>query len=62
MPWLANGLRRDVMRYLHRQARKRKDPRLIVPEAKSVVVVLDNYYYGDHGARARAEGGAVRPR
>jgi epoxyqueuosine reductase len=34
------------MRYLHRQARKRKDPRLIIPEAKSVVVVLDNYYDG----------------
>ncbi len=32
------------MRYLHRQARRRKDPRLIVPEALSVVVVLDNYY------------------
>jgi epoxyqueuosine reductase len=32
------------MRYLHRQARRRKDPRLIVPEARSVVVVLDNYY------------------
>jgi epoxyqueuosine reductase len=44
--WLANGYA-GVMRYLHRQARKRKDPRLIVPGAKSVVVVLDNYYNGD---------------
>jgi epoxyqueuosine reductase len=44
--WLASGYA-GVMRYLHRQARKRKDPRLIVPEAKSVVVVLDNYYNGD---------------
>jgi epoxyqueuosine reductase len=44
--WLASGYA-GVMRYLHRQARKRKDPRLIVPEAKSVVVVLDNYYDGD---------------
>ena len=35
------------MRYLHRQARRRKDPRLIVPEARSVVVVLDNYYTPD---------------
>jgi epoxyqueuosine reductase len=32
------------MRYLHRQARRRKDPRLILPQARSVVVVLDNYY------------------
>lgn len=44
--WLASG-HAGVMRYLHRQARKRKDPRLIVPQAKSVVVVLDNYYNGD---------------
>ncbi len=44
--WLASGYA-GVMRYLHRQARKRKDPRLIIPEARSVVVVLDNYYDGD---------------
>jgi epoxyqueuosine reductase len=44
--WLAQGYA-GVMRYLHRQARKRKDPRLIVPGAHSVVVVLDNYYDGD---------------
>jgi epoxyqueuosine reductase len=44
--WLASGYA-GVMRYLHRQARKRKDPRLIVPGARSVVVVLDNYYNGD---------------
>jgi epoxyqueuosine reductase len=44
--WLADGYA-GVMRYLHRQARKRKDPRLIIPGAKSVVVVLDNYYDGD---------------
>jgi epoxyqueuosine reductase len=44
--WLAGGYA-GVMRYLHRQARKRKNPRLIIPEAKSVVVVLDNYYDGD---------------
>jgi epoxyqueuosine reductase len=43
--WLASGYA-GVMRYLHRQARKRKDPRLIEPGAKSVVVVLDNYYDG----------------
>jgi epoxyqueuosine reductase len=43
--WLAGGYA-GVMRYLHRQARKRKDPRLIVTGAKSVVVVLHNYYDG----------------
>ncbi len=41
--WLANGYA-GTMRYLHRQARRRKDPQRIVPEARSVVVVLDNYY------------------
>jgi epoxyqueuosine reductase len=44
--WLAQGYA-GVMRYLHRQAKKRKDPRLIVPGARSVVVVLDNYYNGE---------------
>jgi epoxyqueuosine reductase len=44
--WLARGYA-GTMRYLHRQARRRKDPRLIVPEARSVVVVLDNYYTHD---------------
>ena len=44
--WLASGYA-GVMRYLHRQARKRKNPSLIVPGAKSVVVVLDNYYDGE---------------
>jgi epoxyqueuosine reductase len=44
--WLARGYA-GTMRYLHRQARRRKDPRLIVPEARSVVVVLDNYYTPD---------------
>jgi epoxyqueuosine reductase len=41
--WLAKGYA-GTMRYLHRQARRRKDPRLIVPGAVSVAVVLDNYY------------------
>lgn len=41
--WLANGYA-GTMRYLHRQARRRKDPQAIMPEARSVVVVLDNYY------------------
>lgn len=41
--WLASGYA-GTMRYLHRQARRRKDPQAIMPEAKSIVVVLDNYY------------------
>jgi epoxyqueuosine reductase len=41
--WLARGYA-GTMRYLHRQARRRKDPGAIVPEALSIVVVLDNYY------------------
>jgi epoxyqueuosine reductase len=44
--WLAQGYA-GTMRYLHRQAGRRKDPGLIMPEARSVVVVLDNYYTPD---------------
>src|SRR3954467_5945547 len=44
--WLARGYA-GTMRYLHRQARRRKEPGLIAPEARSVVVVLDNYYTPD---------------
>jgi epoxyqueuosine reductase len=51
--WLAQGYA-GTMRYLHRQARRRKDPRLIVPEARSVVVTLDNYYQPDTAADRRA--------
>ena len=52
--WLARGYA-GTMRYLHRQARRRKEPGAIVPEARSVVVVLDNYYHAD-----RAERGGVK--
>jgi epoxyqueuosine reductase len=44
--WLARGYG-GTMRYLNRQARKRKDSRLIDPTARSIVVVLDNYYYSE---------------
>jgi epoxyqueuosine reductase len=44
--WLAKGYA-GTMRYLHRQARRRRDPSLILPEARSVIVVLDNYYSPD---------------
>jgi len=51
--WLAKGYA-GTMRYLHRQARRRKDPSLIVPEARTVVVVLDNYYHPEAEADRRA--------
>lgn len=40
--WLARGYA-GVMGYLPRQARKRKDPRTIMPGARTAVVVLENY-------------------
>jgi epoxyqueuosine reductase len=51
--WLAKGYA-GTMRYLHRQARRRKDPALILPEGRSVVVVLDNYYHPDREEDRRA--------
>lgn len=44
--WLKAG-RGGVMRYLNRQARKRKDPRLIDSRGRSAVVVIDSYYYDE---------------
>jgi epoxyqueuosine reductase len=44
--WLARGYA-GTMRYLHRQASRRKDPRLTVPGALAVVVLLENYYWPD---------------
>jgi epoxyqueuosine reductase len=49
--WLRRGYA-GTMRYLHRQAARRKDPRQIVPEARSIIVVLDNYY--SEGSRGGA--------
>ncbi len=44
--WLARGYA-GTMRYIHRQAKKRKDPARIDREAMRVVVVLDNYFSPD---------------
>ena len=44
--WLAAGYA-GVMRYLHRQAAKRRDPARIVTGASRAVVVLENYYHAD---------------
>ena len=52
--WLAAG-HAGTMTYLHRQAEKRKDPRLIMLGARSAVVTLTNYFHGNHnpGTTAR---------
>jgi epoxyqueuosine reductase len=42
--WLEAGYA-GTMAYLHRQAAKRTDPRLIMPEARSAVVTLTNYFH-----------------
>jgi epoxyqueuosine reductase len=44
--WLAAGMA-GTMRYLHRQAAKRKEPSRIMPEATRVIVVLYNYAHDD---------------
>lgn len=46
--WLAAG-HAGTMTYLHRQAEQRKDPRLVMPGAKSAVVTLTNYFHGSPG-------------
>ena len=56
--WLKSGYAGN-MRYIHRQAKKRKNPRLADAEANRAVVVADNYYYDlptedsrpDHGLK-----------
>ncbi len=50
--WLAKGYA-GTMRYLHRQAKRRKNPSINVPKALSIVVVLDNYYYPDTASEAQ---------
>ena len=56
--WLAKGYA-GTMRYLHRQAKKRKEPQRIEPTAKSVLVLLENYYAKDRVVR-RTDGETVR--
>lgn len=53
--WLAAGYA-GTMTYLHRQAAKREDPRLIMPGAKAAVVTLTNYWHGV----SRPETGSAR--
>jgi len=42
--WLASG-KAGNMRYLHRQAKKRKNPQVADKPARRAIVVLDSYYY-----------------
>jgi epoxyqueuosine reductase len=51
--WLEAGYA-GAMTYLHRQAAKRKDPRLIMPEARVAVVTLTNYWHGSGWANPEA--------
>ena len=53
--WLERGYGGN-MRYLHRQAKKRKDPRIIDRGAIRAVVILDNYYYSE------SEAGSASPK
>lgn len=48
--WLAAGYG-GRMTYLNRQAKKRKDPRAILPGARCAVVTLTNYFHEPRGAR-----------
>lgn len=52
--WLARGYA-GTMRYLHRQAKRRKEPSRIVPRAQVAVVVLEDY-----GTTGTADGATVR--
>lgn len=61
--WLKDGLGGN-MRYLHRQAKKRKDPQLADRDARRAIVVLDNYYYADTSrdeSASRQRGDSVGP-
>ena len=45
--WLRRGYG-GTMRYLNRQAAKRRDPQKIDATARRAIVVLDNYYYSEY--------------
>ena len=55
--WLTKGFHGE-MAWLAREPDKRSDPRLILPEARSVIVVLLNYYTG-HKHEENAERGKL---
>ncbi|HSW40278.1 MAG TPA: tRNA epoxyqueuosine(34) reductase QueG [Acidobacteriota bacterium] len=43
--WLENGLH-GRMEYIERQAEKRRDPRIVLPDARTVLILAVNYYDG----------------
>lgn len=43
--WLAAGYG-GTMTYINRQAKKRKDPRRVMPGARTAIVTLTNYFHG----------------
>ena len=55
--WLKAGYG-GTMTYINRQAKKRKDPRLVMPEARYAIVTLTNYFHGWVAVR-RYDGTAV---
>jgi epoxyqueuosine reductase len=56
--WLANGAEGE-MSYMRRGEAKRCDPQLVLPDARSVVVVAMSYYQGTAAPRARADTGTI---
>ncbi len=44
--WLEHGLHAD-MDWLARSPERRSDPRIVLPECKSVIVLACNYYQGN---------------
>jgi epoxyqueuosine reductase len=56
--WLKSGYGGN-MRYIHRQARKRKNPQLADLQANRAIVVADNYYYSAP-TRNRTDGGEIK--
>jgi epoxyqueuosine reductase len=44
--WLQQGMQGE-MRYMERQAAKRKDPRLVMSRARSILSLATNYYSGN---------------
>ena len=59
--WLAAGYG-GTMRYLHRQAARRKEPASIVPGAIRAIVVLDNYFTPDPPEQAGRDPGVLTAR
>ncbi|MGQ0702823.1 MAG: tRNA epoxyqueuosine(34) reductase QueG [Gemmatimonadales bacterium] len=57
--WLRAGYA-GSMRYLHRQARRRKEPATIVPGAQVALVVLENYLPSQLGNREWGVGNGIK--